>query len=278
MDEHRARELLGPYLLGGLSGEEKRELEERLDSCPEFQRELDELRKAHEFLNEPSYSPPPELKERILAQAAGEEESTNGADGLDRVTRRRRRLVKGVAAPLVAAGLLVAAFLLGGMLSEGLPYPGGPDESVALSPTGLAPGSGGELRVAGSGSNYDVELEVWGLPEPEEDGHYELWFVGGDGRMSAGTFRVAPEGRTSVSLSVPSTARSYQNVGITREPGDGDPMPSGEKVLGAQLSDEPLAVHPPSTVSPKPESPAEIGPASQETASGGDGSSAGPHS
>lgn len=244
MDEGRARELLGSYLLGELSHEKERELEAHLESCSGCQRELAELREAHEFLNEPAYAPPPELKERILSQAssAGEEATDPRGRNPDRISRRRRLLTRGVAAPVIAAGLLVAAFLLGGTLSDVLTYPGGPGESVALSPTGLAPGSGGELRVAETGSNYDVELEVWGLSEPKGDGHYELWFVADDGRTSAGTFRVSEEGRTSVSLSVPSTTRSYQNVGITREPGDGNPMPSGEKVLGAELDEEPLAV------------------------------------
>lgn len=248
MDESRARELLGPHLLGGLSPEEERELEEHLGSCSECRRELAKLREAHEFLNEPSYAPPPQLKERVLSQAhdtVGEE--TFQAHVRHRARSRsslgRRRSLKRATAPLVAAGLLLAGFLLGGILPEGLPSLGEPDDGVALSATDLAPGSGGELRLSQIGSNYEVELEVWGLPEPEGEEHYELWFVTDEGRTSAGTFRVSPEGRTSVSLSVPSNADTYQNVGITREPADGDPMPSGDKVLGAELEAQ-LAVVP----------------------------------
>lgn len=255
MNERSFKELLGPYLLGGLSGEEERNLEEHLESCPECWRELAELREAHEFMREPSWSPPPELKEQVLSQTdaatvsrlrhddgTDEERAAHGAEDPDQSPRHRRRRVGRMAVPLVAAALLVAAFLLGGVLSDALPNLGGPDETIALSSTGLVPEASGEVRVSGSGSNYDVELEVQRLPEPPGDGFYELWFVGDEGRTSAGTFRTSSEGRATVRLSVPSNVRTYERVGITYEPADGDPMPSGEKVLGADLGGDPLAI------------------------------------
>lgn len=257
--ERRARELLGPYLLGGLSGEEERELEERLENSRDFQRELAELREAHEFLREPAYSPPPELKERVLEQAGATaasgprpadwedgEGSANdaGHPSYGPRTRHRRPRVRRMVAPVAAAGLLVAAFLLGGMLSDVLPTPGSSNQMVALSPTELVPQSSGELRVEGSGSNYDVELAVRSLPEPPGDGFYELWFVGDEGRTSAGTFRTSSEGRATVRLSVPSGSLSYEKVGVTYEPADGDPMPSGKKVLGGPLDADQIALRP----------------------------------
>lgn len=268
MDERRAKELLGPYLLGELSGEEERELEERLENSGECQRELAELREAHEFLRQPSYSPPPELKERVLSQAgtagavgsgtrpaAGENgERAAGDDagyparGAPRRHRRGSvRRVGRVVAPLVAAGLIVAAFLLGGMLSGALPTLGGPEETIELSSTELVPESSGEVRVSGSGTNYEVELEVRSLPEPPGDGFYELWFIGEEGRMSAGTFRTSSGGEATVRLSVPSNSRSYERVRVTYEPADGDPMPSGREVLGGSLGGDPLAVRPAAT-------------------------------
>lgn len=256
MNEHRLKELLGSYLLGGLSDEEERDLEEHLESCPECRRELAELREAHEFMREPSWSPPPELKERVLSQAdattvsrvrpgdeTDEERTAHDAEGTDQSPRHRRHRVRQVAAAsLVAAGLLVAAFLLGGMLPDALPNLGGPDETIALSPTGIVPEASGEVRVSESGSNYDVVLEVQRLPEPPGDGFYELWFVGDEGRTSAGTFRTSSEGRATVRLTVPSNPRTYERLGITYEPADGDPMPSGEKILGADLGEGQIAI------------------------------------
>lgn len=253
MDELRAGQLLGPYLLGGLSDKEERELGEHLESCHECQRELAELQEAHELLREPSYFPPPELKERVLSQAgatavssarpadgADEERFAEGADGTDGRPVHRLRRFRRVAVALAAASLLVAVFLLGGMLFDTLLSPDGSSETVALSPTGLVPQSSGEVRVSGSGSNYAVELEVQRLPEPPGDGFYELWFIGDEGRTSAGTFRTSSEGRATVNLSVSSNSRTYERVGITYEPADGNPMPSGEKVLGARLDGAPL--------------------------------------
>jgi hypothetical protein len=247
VDESRARDLLGPYLLGGLSDEEERELEAHLASSPEDQRELAELREAHEFLSEPSHAPPPELKERILSQtgiASDGGASIHDPGVPESGSHHGRRRIRRIAAPLVAAGLIVAAFLLGGILSDEMPSPGGQNEAIALSPTGIVPESSGEVRVAGSGSNYEVELEVERLPEPPGDGFYELWFIGEEGRTSAGTFRTSPDGRATVRLSVPSNSRSYEKVGITYEPADGDPMPSGKKVLGGPLDADRIALRP----------------------------------
>jgi hypothetical protein len=43
---------------------------------------------------------------------------------------------------------------------------------------------------------------------------------------------------------VPSNSRSYEKVGITYEPADGDPMPSGKKVLGGPLDADRIALRP----------------------------------
>ena len=49
------------------------------------------------------------------------------------------------------------------------------------------------------------------------------------------SFRIGPEGRTSVNLTAPATARDYPEIEITREPDDGNPEASGEEVLEGKL-------------------------------------------
>jgi anti-sigma-K factor RskA len=107
---------------------------------------------------------------------------------------------------------------------------------VPLSATALAPEAGGQVRVEEEGENFQVELEVWKMPELEEDEYYEMWYYAEDGdRISCGAFRIGPQGRTSVNLTAPATARDYPEIEITREPDDGNPEASGEEVLEGKL-------------------------------------------
>jgi anti-sigma-K factor RskA len=219
MTEDRFEEVLGPYLLGELSVEEERELERHLEGCPECRLELDRARQTHDLLRElAADGPPPELKERVLARASSE------------VPARSRGGWR-LWAP--AAALLVMAVLGAGLLwtitkdsSEGIPL-------AATAPTSEG---GGELSGEMEEGNLQIELVVWGLPELQNDEYYELWYAKEDGgRISCGTFRAQPEGQTTVKLTAPASAVSYPEIEVTREPDDGDPGSSGEKVLVGDL-------------------------------------------
>jgi anti-sigma factor RsiW len=71
--EDRHGELLGPYVLGELTAEEEREMELHLEECPGCRGELESIRHTHELLRkEAATVPPPELKDRVLAQVTGE--------------------------------------------------------------------------------------------------------------------------------------------------------------------------------------------------------------
>jgi anti-sigma-K factor RskA len=218
--EHRFEELLGSYLLGELADEEEHELERHLEGCPECQRELDRLRQTDNLLRQlATNEPPAELKDRVLAQVGG-----------------------GIPARLIgrwwfwasaAAALLVVAVLVVGILRA---ITGDPSTAVPLIATALAPDAGGQVRVEEVGENFRVELEVWEMPELEEDEYYEMWYYAEDGdRISCGTFRAGPEGRTTVNLTAPASARNYPEIEITRELDDGNPEASGEEVLEGKL-------------------------------------------
>jgi hypothetical protein len=87
----------------------------------------------------------------------------------------------------VAAALLLVAILGVGLFRE---VTGDPVAAVPLTATALAPESGGEARVEQAGENFQVELEVWGMPELEENEYYEMRYYAEDGgRISCGNFR-----------------------------------------------------------------------------------------
>ena len=217
---------MGPYVLGELTTDEERELEHHLEGCPECRNELESIRRTHEILRkEAATAPPPELKDRVLAQATGE---------ISERSRSRWRLLVPAAAALLVVAVLGVGLLLAFLddSSAGLP----------LTATALAPGASGVVRGEPAGENIRIELEVRGLPELGEDEYYEMWYYteeeeDGGGRISCGAFRTAPEGQTTVNFTTPLNAREYPEIEVTREPDDGDPASSGEAVLEGDLRD-----------------------------------------
>jgi anti-sigma-K factor RskA len=220
MPEDRFEKLLGPYLLGELTVQEERELERHLEECPECRDELDRVQRTHDLLRQlATHEPPTELEGQVLAQVRGEMPARSSGGWRFWVS--------------AAAVLLVVALLGVGILRE---ITGDSSTGVPLTATALAPQAGGQARVEQEGENFQVELEVWEMPELEEDEYYEMWYYAEDGdRISCGTFRTGPEGETTVNLAAPATARDYPEIEITREPDDGDPRTSGEEVLEGKL-------------------------------------------
>jgi anti-sigma-K factor RskA len=220
MSEDRFDEFLGPYLLHQLTAEEEHELEHHLEGCPKCRDELERARQTHALLGElAANEPPPELKDRVLARAKGQASARFGSGWKLWVP--------------VAAALLVAGFLGIALIAA---ITGGSSSGVPLTATALAPGASGELRGEKVGENLRVELEVEGLPELRKHEYYEMWYATEDGeRISCGTFRAQPEGRTIVNLTAPALATSYPVIEVTREPDDGDPATSGKKILVGDL-------------------------------------------
>ena len=220
MSEDRFAELLGPYVLGELAPEEERELERHVEECSSCWEELSVVLGIHNALRAAAASgPPQDLRLRTLARAKGEGST-------------RSRLRWSVWVP-VAAALLVAAVLGLGLLRTIVDRP---PEGMPLTPTALAPEAGGEVRGQVVGENLRVELRVWGMPKLRENEYYEMWYYAEDGsRISCGTFRTGPEGKTTVNLSAPAGARSYPEIEVTREPDDGNPLANGDEVLRGSL-------------------------------------------
>ncbi|BBL78363.1 hypothetical protein RxyAA322_02170 [Rubrobacter xylanophilus] len=176
--------------------------------------ELRDLKMAHEALRSAAALRPPEnVRERL----------PRGRSTLF----TRPALAAALLAVLVAAGVVYAA-LHRTDTAEAM--------TATLSPTNLAPGARGELRMEESGSNMRVRLEVSGLPPLGRGEYYELWFVREDGRrISCGGFTVDEAGRASVVMNAPRVAYGYRRVGITRERSPGDPGPSPKRVLQGRL-------------------------------------------
>lgn len=243
---------LAVFALGGLEPEEAAEVERHLASCPGCRRELEELRKVNRALEAapPPVDPPSHLKDVILSRVRVErlsasdkeepEESSSleeqtGSSGTSRFNRYKHlRIIL----PSVAAAAVVAAVALGvffGVVRENPPV-----ATIQLVPTPQeAAGLDGywgvaEIRPQPSG-NQQVELKLNNFEEPKPNSYYELWFVSGEKRISAGSFTSVGQGETRVLLNAPPEARDYPTLLITEEHIDHPPDSSDEVALKGKM-------------------------------------------
>lgn len=235
---------LAAFVLDGLEPEEAAEIRRHLASCPRCQDEARELRKVNRALEAapPPADPPSYLKEGILSRVRAERLSVSDKEepqgssfedrtGSSRTSRFNRlkdlRVVLSSAAAAIVAFVALGVFL--GFLREEPPV-----ATIQLVPTPReAAGLEGywgvaEIRPQPSG-NQQVELKLNNFEEPKPNSYYELWFVSGAKRISAGSFTSVGEGETRVLLNVAPEARNYRTVLITEEHVDERPT-SGEEV------------------------------------------------
>ena len=234
---------LAAFVLDGLEPEEAAEIRRHLASCPRCQNEVRELRKVNRALEAapPPADPPSYLKDGILSRVRAERlsvsdeepqgssfEDRTGSSGTSRFNRLKDlRVVLPSAAAAIVAFVALGVFL--GFLREEPPV-----ATIQLVPTPReAAGLEGywgvaEIRPQPSG-NQQVELKLNNFEEPKPNSYYELWFVSGAKRISAGSFTSVGEGETRVLLNVAPEARNYRTVLITEEHVDEHPT-SGEEV------------------------------------------------
>jgi Anti-sigma-K factor rskA len=196
---------------GSLSPERRSELEARVGASPELGDLLAEQRQAVSLTRSvvAEVEAPAGLRRRIEAER------------VPSPRRRPRRLALAGAAAAVAAAAAVGAVAL---TSGGSPA----GFRAALTPTGLAPGAGGEATLTRRPSGWRVELDATGLPRLAGGAFYEAWLRNDAGVLvPIGTFN---EGRdVTLWAGVPPT--SFATLTVTRERLDGDQGSSGEKVL-----------------------------------------------
>jgi len=240
------------FALGGLESEEAAEIRHHLTSCTGCQSELEELEKVNRVLEAapPPAAPPAYLKGEILSRIRAEQLSPSNKEGTEEsssleVQRRSHRTSRfnrfkelRIVLPSTAAAALVAMIALGvffGFLREETPVATiqlipTPQETVGLKGYwGVA-----EIRPQPAG-NQQVELKLNNFEEPKPSSYYELWFVSGDKRISAGSFTSVGKGETRVLLNVPPEASNYHTLLITEEHVGKGPAPSREVALKGDM-------------------------------------------
>ena len=251
-------DLAAGVALDAADAEEVRLLEEHAEACPACRDWFNELRVAAAGLGTlvPQVDPPPALRERVFEAVRREPRPLAVARRiLPRGFARRPRLS---AAWLVAAASLVVAVaslawvaLLQVQISDLRTQSVAASERVAridrlvsvlasdklavtsLQPVPSTPASSGYVFMdpnTGTGM-----LMCHDLP-PVEQGHaYQIWFVRGNDRVSAGMLWPDHSGNGYTMIQVPADVQSFDSIGLTDEPGDGSAWPTTPRVIGAPL-------------------------------------------
>ena len=206
---------LGVYVLGALTEEEEARVREHLarcDACRDEHARLAGLRPLLD-LAEPGdgdraiEQPSPLLEDAVLAGFA--EERGGG-------TPRRRRLALPslrVALPSAALGAAVAVVALAaaGALN-------GDDDGPASRSVELSGAAGSATAVlAGGEPGTIIELDAKLPPSRKLGDHYEVWMTSGDYRITAGSFRVGPDGHVHVELACGGPPDAYDGIEVVRE-------------------------------------------------------------
>jgi hypothetical protein len=102
-------------------------------------------------------------------------------------------------------------------------------ETIALAPTDAAPDASGEVTYLPQ--DKLLMLDVRDLPPLEPDQVYEVWLIGAEGPVPAGTFDQPTDQHAVVA-----DRDLYDTLAITAEPGPlGTEAPTGEIVATAPL-------------------------------------------
>jgi anti-sigma-K factor RskA len=205
--------LVAGYALDALEQDEERAFEEHLALCERCRGDLAGLREAAAALAYSSVgpTPPPELKDRILAQARAERPNVVP------IRPRRNWTAPLAAAAAIAAAAAVALGVWGATRSTG----SDPLTSVLSQPGArLVPiGAHGSVAVAPSG---DAALAL-AVPRAPQGKTYEAWVIRGGKATPAGLF--AGRNGTSV-LTVKVPVRSGSAVAVTLERAGGVSQPT----------------------------------------------------
>lgn len=227
------RLLLGSYTIGGLEAVETARVERHLQTCAACRQAHGQLAPLPALMNlieaspAANASPPPRLEDLVVASLPARQRATP--------PRRWRGLRLGtlrIAAPSALAGAALTVTVLAAI--GVLDGPGGETRQITLTAP-LADGRGratAQLASTSTGTRVDLDARLPGLREGEV---YELWFVRGNGRVSAGTFVVDSDGSANVGLSTAAQISRYERLGITREPDALDPARNGPSVAVASL-------------------------------------------
>lgn len=225
-------DLVAPYLLGALEQAEHDAFEAHLITCEQCRKEVVDLEPGLEYLaTTVAVEPPSELRSKILTSL---DEYPAG-----RVAGEPRPVRAGWWGRIAIPAVAVLVLLVGSIVL----FRDNPVDTIIKAPdattvalattddyTGPEPLS---ARVVFSPLHEGAVVEIEGIVDPSGTNVYELWLIGANGPVPAGTFTPRSDGIIRVKLD--GSAEAGLVVGITEEPAGGSPAPTGAVLFSAEL-------------------------------------------
>ena len=90
--------------------------------------------------------------------------------------------------------------------------------AVDLAGTDSAPSAWGTADLTAGPHGTTIRFEADGLPASKPGQHYEVWLSDGRSGITAGTFRVGPDGKARCKLATAGRAEHFRVVDVTVEP------------------------------------------------------------
>ncbi len=223
-DHEQLEQMVAGYVLGALETDEARHVEAHLDacvSCRELAARLSRAVGAIPLATE-RVAPPPRLRERILAAAAGRPvpepapQRRGRLIALPTLHRPAWRMPGSWAAVAVVA--VIAAFALGTGVGSHIGRPPLPATTAQYQLTGSGRLATSQARVISLRQDAVMFVEFSGLPQPNQGRVYELWIIQpGGAPVPAGTF--VPDADGSKVLVLDRNFKGSAVMAVTSEPG-----------------------------------------------------------
>jgi hypothetical protein len=179
---------LGGFVLGNLTDDEEALFQADLARDPALRREVDDLAGLPHLLG--------------LAALVDDENEVAVPSRVVSLPPPKPLRTRRVGSLLAAAAAVFA--LLGGVAFIANRTVDGPDRQVALGVVAGTPSSNarGTAALSRVGAGVGVRLKLSGLEPTDPDTRYECWWIGRNGKVSAGSFRVGPSGNADVRMNV----------------------------------------------------------------------------
>ena len=259
------QELIPSYALGALESREHRRFEQHIAQCPECAKALQEALEVSANLSKafPAVSPPPRVRTQLMQQVRGRAAKSTRTWTFLPGFRWKDALITGFG--VATAALLVVSVVLVNRVDS-------MDNEISALQTGMSvsdqnmktlnlavqqqrslaytlaiPGTQVIMREGSGGSTnargvlMASEDGSWGLlvstglQELPANKAYQVWLTGATDRESGGMFQVDGSGWGQVSLKPHSKLDAFHSVGVTVEPVEGSPAPTGPVVLQAEM-------------------------------------------
>jgi anti-sigma-K factor RskA len=240
-----AHTLGGAYVMDALSPQDRARFERHLGTCQECAEEIAGLREATARLAvATAASPPPGLKNRVLAAAAMTRQHPPATVGDRHLEPRRWRFRPVLAAGALAAAVVIVAAVVSGVTNGSMRHQLDQAQASrqqiaavltardAAMMTGPVTG-GGTATIVMSHARHALVFTAADLRALPASRGYELWLIGPSGDRSVGMLPVASHGMTGPVVA--SGLRQGDHLALTAEPAGGAGRPTSPMMLDIRL-------------------------------------------